>query len=71
MTDTEIENYLNQNNWSVRPNNFIHDVMNKSPQVSIIDCDYKTNLITIKTPTKAYSFHLDIKKLYKEELNEE
>jgi hypothetical protein len=71
MTDTEIENYLNQNNWSVIPNNFIHDVMNSSQQVSIIDCDYKTNLITIKTPTKLFNFRLDVKELYQEELNEE
>jgi hypothetical protein len=71
MTDTEIENYLNQNNWSVIPNNFIHDVMNSSQKVSIIDCDYKTNLITIKTPTKLFNFRLDVKELYQEELNEE
>lgn len=66
MTDTEIENYLNQNNWSVQPNDFIHDVMNTSPQVSISHYDSENKLMTVETGEMRFTFHWDIKELYKE-----
>lgn len=66
MTDLELENYLNQNNWSVQPNNFIHDVMNTSPQVTIFHYDLENKLMTIETGEKRFTFHWNIKELYKE-----
>ena len=64
MTDLEIENYLNQHEWSVVPNDFIHDVMNTSPQVTIYYYDSENKLMTIETGKKRFIFHWNIKELY-------
>ena len=64
MLDYEIEEYLNQNEWSVNPNDFIHDVMNTSPQVMISHYDSENKLIKIETGEKRFTFHWNIKELY-------
>lgn len=66
MTDLELEEYLNQHEWSIKPNDFIHDVMNTSPQVSISHYDSENKLMTVETGEMRFTFHWDIKELYKE-----
>lgn len=62
MTDEQIEIYLNQNNWHVKPNDFIHKVLNTSPQIYDEKIfDFKNNLLTIQTPTKIFTFYWDLK----------
>lgn len=64
MTDLELEEYLNQHDWSVIPNDFIHDVMNTSPQVTIYYYDSENKLMTIETDEQRFIFHWNIKELY-------
>lgn len=72
MTDIEIEKYLNEHNWSVDPSDFIHDVLNTSPQIYEEKLyDPKNSLLTIQTPNTRFTFHWKLRELFKEGVSDE
>ncbi len=56
MTDLEINEYLDNNNWMVDSNDAIMKIFNTSPQVTIKNYDFKNSLITIMTPDTSFTF---------------
>ena len=72
MTDEQIENYLNQHQWSVDPSDFIDKVLNTSPQVYEHKLyEPENSLLTIYTPTNKFTFHWKLRELYKEGVGNE
>ena len=53
MTDIEIKKYLDKNNWSVDPQDFIINVLN----------NFEKQLMTIITPNNKFSFIWNIKNI--------
>lgn len=56
MTDLEINEYLDDNNWMVDSNDAIMKIFNTSPQVTIKNYDFNNSLITIMTPDTSFTF---------------
>lgn len=56
MTDLEIKEYLNANNWAVNSHKAIMKLFNTSPQVTIKSYDFKNSVTTIITPDSSFTF---------------
>lgn len=56
MTDSEIKQYLDENNWSVNAQDCILDVFNTSYQIIAKIYDFETNMMTIITPDNEFTF---------------
>lgn len=56
MTDLEIKNYLDRNNWSIKANDAISKIFNTSPQIINKKYDFENHIMTITTPNNTFSF---------------
>lgn len=56
MTDLEIKQYLNKNNWKVKAQDFIMNVFNTSPQIIGVEYDSDTGEMTIRTYKNIFTF---------------
>lgn len=56
MTDLEIKQYLEENNWAVDAQDCLMKVLNTSHQIMETDYDFATELMTIKTPDNKFVF---------------
>lgn len=63
MTDLEIEQYLNKNEWAVDSHDAIMKVFNTSPQIAIKKYDFNNSMITIMTPDNSFTFKWILRKL--------
>lgn len=62
MTDKQIEQYLNNNHWSVDPQDCIMNVFNTSPQIIYKNYNKNTGMMTIITPDNTYLFEWKLRK---------
>lgn len=56
MTDKEIKKYLEENNWAVRAQDCLINVLNRSYQILDTDYDFETGMMTITTPNNHFTF---------------
>lgn len=63
MTDNEIKQYLDENNWSVNPQDCLMKVLNTSHQIIDTSYDFNTGMMTIVTPDNVFEFNWNIQKL--------
>ena len=56
MTDPEIKQYLNDNNWEIPAQEGISKILNPSRQIIDTYYDFNTDIITLKTPDNAFTF---------------
>lgn len=56
MTDLEIKQYLEENNWAVDAQDCLMKVLNTSHQIMEADYDFATELMTIKTLDNKFVF---------------
>lgn len=56
MTDTEIMQYLDKNNWSVNAQDCIIKVLNTSYQILDTIYNIETSMMTVITPGNKFTF---------------
>lgn len=56
MSDIEIFSYLNDNDWSVKAQDFLMDVINTSKQIINKRYNRETGTMTINTPDNEFTF---------------
>ena len=56
MTDLEIKEYLDNNNWTVNPNDAIMKIFNTSPQIINERYNFDNSTMTIFTPNNSFTF---------------
>jgi len=57
MTDPEIKQYLDKNNWSIPAQDGIIKIFNTSPQILDSEYDMDARMMTIYTPENEFTFH--------------
>lgn len=63
MTDQEIKQYLDDNNWAVNAQDAIMEIFNTSPQIINEIYDFKNHLMKITTPDNIFIFKWILGKL--------
>ena len=63
MTDLEIKQYLDDNNWEIPSQDGISKIINTSHQIIDTDYDFKTDMITLITPENKFTFKWILRKL--------
>ena len=63
MTDKEIKEYLDKNNWIVDAQDCIKKVLNRSYQIIDTIYDFDTGMMTIITPDNVFTFKWVLGKL--------
>ena len=63
MTDAEIKQYLDENNWEVNANDCIVKVLNLSKQIISTDYNVENEAMTIVTPDNVFTFKWVLEKL--------
>lgn len=63
MKDVEIEKYLKEHNFIVDAQDCLIKVFNTSYQIIDSNYDYNTNMMTITTPNKRFTFKWELWKL--------
>lgn len=63
MTDIEIKNYLNKNNWSISAQEVISKILNTSRQIINMYYDFDNNIMTIITPKNTFTFKIILKQI--------
>lgn len=56
MTDSEINEYLDSNNWSVDAQDAFMDIFNTSPQIINKNYDFENHMMTIETRKNTFTF---------------
>lgn len=62
MTDLEIKQYLDENNWAIPAQEGIGKILNTSRQIIDTNFNFDTNMITIITPDNKFTFKWILKK---------
>ena len=62
MTDPEIKQYLDSNNWSVDAQNCLMKVLNTSHQIINTIYEPETSMMTIITPDNNFTFKWNLGK---------
>ena len=57
MTDLEIKQYLDENNWAVKAQDCIMKVFNTSSQIINTEYNFDTGMMTVKTPENTFTFN--------------
>lgn len=63
MTDFEIKQYLDENNWRIPAQDGINKILNTSRQIIDTEYDFVTDKITIVTKNNKFTFKWILKKL--------
>lgn len=63
MTDSEIKEYLNENNWAIPAQDGISKILNTSHQIIDTYYDFETDIITLITPDNVFTFKWILNKL--------
>lgn len=63
MTDSEIKQYLDNNNWSIPAQEGISKILNTSKQIIETDYDFATDMITLITPDNKFTFKWILNKI--------
>lgn len=63
MTDSEIKQYLVDNNWAINAQDGISKILNTSRQIIDTDYDFDTDIITLITPDNVFTFKWILNKL--------
>lgn len=63
MTDPEIQQYLDDNNWAIPAQDGVSKILNTSHQIISIDYDLNTDIITLITPDNVFTFKWILNKL--------
>lgn len=56
MTDSEIKQYLDDNNCEIKAQDGISKILNTSRQIIDTDYDFDTDMITLVTPDNVFTF---------------
>lgn len=56
MTDHEIKEYLDNNNWSIDAQDAFMNIFNTSPQIINKSYDFENHIMTIKTEENTFTF---------------
>ncbi len=64
MTDLEIKQYLDKNNWAVDAQDCLMKVLNTSRQILDTIYNFKTGMMTIITPSNKFTFKWNLGKPY-------
>lgn len=56
MTDLEINEYLDENNWAVNSEDAIQKIFNTSPQIINEEYDFEKSTMKILTPDHIFTF---------------
>ena len=56
MTDPEIKQYLDENNWEIHAQDGISKILNTSRQIIDTDYNFDTDMITLVTPDNIFTF---------------
>lgn len=56
MTDPEIKQYLDENNWEIHAQEGISKILNTSRQIIDTDYNFDTDMITLVTPDNTFTF---------------
>lgn len=56
MTDPEIKQYLDENNWEIHAQDGISKILNTSRQIIDTDYNFDTDMITLVTPDNTFTF---------------
>lgn len=56
MTDLEIKQYLDKNNWAVDAQDCLMKVLNTSHQIIKADYNFKNEMMTLITPDNKFIF---------------
>lgn len=62
MTDLEIKQYLDENNWSVNAQDCLMKVFNTSYQIISTKYNFKNGMMTIITPDNKFIFKWNLGK---------
>lgn len=65
MTDLEIKQYLDKNDWAVSAQNFLIDVLNTSRQIVSEEYNSNNGTMTIITPDNTFTFKWILKSFQK------
>ena len=60
MTDSEIKQYLDNDNWSVDAQDCVLEVFNTSHQILDKIYDFETSMMTIITPDNNFTFNWNL-----------
>lgn len=63
MTDLEIKQYLNDNNWAIPAQEGISKILNTSRQIIYTNYDFNTDMITLTTPNNEFTFKWILNKI--------
>lgn len=63
MTDPEIKQYLNENNWAILAQEGVSKILNTSRQIIGTEYDFNTDMLTIITPDNKFTFKWILNKL--------
>lgn len=63
MTDIEIKQYLEENNWAILAHDGIGKILNTSHQIIDMDYNFDTDMITLITPENVFTFKWILRKL--------
>lgn len=63
MTDPEIKQYLNENNWAIPAQEGVSKILNTSRQIIGTEYDFDTDMLTIITPDNKFTFKWILQKL--------
>lgn len=63
MTDLEIKQYLDENNWSVDAQDCLMKVLNTSYQIINTDYNFETRIMTITTNNNTFTFKWNLRQL--------
>lgn len=62
MTDLEIKQYLDENNWAIPAQEGVSKILNTSRQIIDTNFNFDTNTITLITPENKFTFKWILKK---------
>lgn len=62
MTDSEIKQYLDDNNWEIKAQDGIGKILNTSNQIINTNYDFEKDVITLFTPDNEFTFKWILKK---------